>query len=542
VYLLDHQYTPRNLAWSLLKHSDRVRGLALREAARRLDLEAFLCLADIHEVWQCEPEFSSYRSRRSHWSRWHDDDDDDDGIADHDEHNPIDLVDGNVDLRHWKDVSGKTVDFEGLRVSEDELCFTTANDALEPSESRYEGYMGNYGDTLERWYHRAAVVVWPHSHAFIVLVKTAPEQAMRELLDALGDDAMDETAQQKLEILLELWPRHARSLEDAAMPPIVLELALALDDRVSAATLLAPLAPRKVAMRSVRPLLSLVHHYGGAWVRKILVSWHDPPPPHAYGRPTWATYSPEWLARLAHDDPQAGLELARFVVERQRAELEERLAATTPFRSRSRYERGRERKVVGNVGAVLRVCTLIGARRSFRATVDRITAKDSALSPLELVTVADDLVDALDDEARATWGLETLLMRSREMLESGLASLRREDGNWSISVPQTCSCHDCGTLHEYLESPELTLEWPLAKDRRRHIHGAIDLMGLPVTHATRRRGSPYTLVLTKTGDLFQREAELRRQYEQSLARTDGHLDALRTPRARKGRKKRAKQR
>ena len=31
----------------------------------------------------------------------------------------------------------------------------------QPYSLEYEGYMGNWGNTLDRWYHRAAVVVWP---------------------------------------------------------------------------------------------------------------------------------------------------------------------------------------------------------------------------------------------------------------------------------------------------------------------------------------------------------------------------------------------
>ena len=47
-----------------------------------------------------------------------------------------------------------------------EICASTATGDLEPYASEYEGYMGNWGNTLDRWYHRAAVVVWPREQAF----------------------------------------------------------------------------------------------------------------------------------------------------------------------------------------------------------------------------------------------------------------------------------------------------------------------------------------------------------------------------------------
>jgi hypothetical protein len=47
------------------------------------------------------------------------------------------------------------------------------------------------------------------------------------------------------------------------------------------------------------------------------------------------------------------------------------------------------------------------------------------------------------------------------------------------------------------------LEWPLAEQRRRHVHSRIDLAELPVQHQTMRTGRPYALVLTKTPQLFR---------------------------------------
>jgi hypothetical protein len=53
------------------------------------------------------------------------------------------------------------------------------------------------------------------------------------------------------------------------------------------------------------------------------------------------------------------------------------------------------------------------------------------------------------------------------------------------------------------------LEWPLAKQRRQHVHSRIDGAELPVTHVTKRQGRPYTLVLTKTDALFARDRQAR---------------------------------
>jgi hypothetical protein len=60
-------------------------------------------------------------------------------------------------------------------------------------------------------------------------------------------------------------------------------------------------------------------------------------------------------------------------------------------------------------------------------------------------------------------------------------------------------------------------EWPIAKQRRQHVHTRIDAAELPVSHVTRRQGSPYTLVLQKTDELLVREREARARDQADLA-------------------------
>ena len=90
----------------------------------------------------------------------------------------------------------------------------------------------------------------------------------------------------------------------------------------------------------------------------------------------------------------------------------------------------------------------------------------------------------------------------------------------SIKTPGTFATRRtgfCGTLARFLVAADETrLEWPLAKDSRAHIHQILDAHNLPVTHTTRRAGRPFTLVLTKTDALFEREAKERELWEGDL--------------------------
>jgi len=165
VYLLDYEYTARGLSWARLKGSDATRAAALRAAAEARDRDVALGLAEIQETWDAlEPDD---RLTRRHWS-----DEDHDGEDDHDDgvpgsdHGPQgyelqDLIDSSIRLTRWTDPAGAWTEDISLRLDEDEVCVSTPTAQLRPYESEYEGYMGNYGNTMDRWYRRAAVVVWP---------------------------------------------------------------------------------------------------------------------------------------------------------------------------------------------------------------------------------------------------------------------------------------------------------------------------------------------------------------------------------------------
>ena len=80
-----------------------------------------------------------------------------------------------------------------------------------------------------------------------------------------------------------------------------------------------------------------------------------------------------------------------------------------------------------------------------------------------------------------------------------------------------CACELCDTLRAFLEDKSRrTFEWPLAKQRRQHVHSRIDSAELPVAHVTRRQGRPYTLVLNKTDALFAGEQKARARDETNL--------------------------
>ncbi len=190
VFLLDHEYTSRGLDWTRLKNGDALRAAALRDAADRIDCDVRLALADVHESWMCETDYDPRRwSRRGHRGRAFASYDDaegvtnDDGYRTDDPAHPelVDLYETQVELRDPGDASARgrkaleRVDFE------DEVCWLRPSSEVRPFQWLHEGYTGNAGDTVDRWYHRGAVVLTPRSRRFVLLAKRSPARAVADL-------------------------------------------------------------------------------------------------------------------------------------------------------------------------------------------------------------------------------------------------------------------------------------------------------------------------------------------------------------------------
>ena len=111
IYLLDHEYSEKSLAWHRLKSADRLHAAALEQVAERLDCELFLAIADVHESWSCDgdDEWYGYGRRSSRRGLRYIEDDEEKGVGDQDEHALVDLIDSGVELRHWIGADGKPV-------------------------------------------------------------------------------------------------------------------------------------------------------------------------------------------------------------------------------------------------------------------------------------------------------------------------------------------------------------------------------------------------------------------------------------------------
>jgi hypothetical protein len=518
IYLLDHQYTPHALAWDRLKSSDGARAAALREVARQLDYEIFLALADVHETWSCQEEYDFERSR---WNQYGD------GEEEHEEEEEdygsgvppelTELIDSDVELRHWvaPDSSGRPPRGR-IDVANRELCQTTPSRDFEPFESEHEGYTGNAGNTVDHWYHRAAVVLWPRARAFVIRARTDPRWALGRIAKALTAKHTDE-ASALVRQLLPVWIDCVR--RDGKLLEATLKVAGPLADPQAAAALLQPFSLWELTARLAPRLSGLLDTYGFEWCHTLLRRWlteergYEPPEI----RIKWVNTALAPLVRSLAARKSPGQSLAAELLAAQWIWL--RKHWTGILRTEG-SRKNRDKALAGLGRPILALIEGSGVTRQSRLRRELIDALLE--NPADLLPLQISLLRAASERHRrpdALRGLELQRVHescSRE-LEAMLRAPARAHDDWSLTAPLHCSCRLCAKLRAFLHSADQrNLEWPLAQADRGHVHRAIEMHDLPVTHTTRRTGRPFTLVLEKTIALFERDAAARRSAQEDL--------------------------
>jgi len=516
VYLLDHEYTQSGLAWDRLKNADGQRVTALREVARQLDCEIFLALADVHETWSCEDEYpeSSSRGSRSRWS--HDRDIDTESSEGPFRPELTDLIDTDIELRHWIGANGRGEEI-AASVNADELCYTKPSRELEPFDSAHEGYTGNAGNTVEHWYHRAAVVLWPKEQTFVIRAKASPTWGIGEVAKALEAKSPSE-ALALARRLLPFWPEAVRQEDKPGLLDATAKVATRLDAPAVAATLLRPFTLIEVTPKDVPRLADLLESYGLDWCRELLRNWESQKTHEStQERLSWMdSVLPALCRSLSVRDGSDGRSLTQSILTDQWTWLLDHVRQQQQWTSRKQKSEQLSQlcKPILNVLESSR----IAKQPDLHAQVVEFLAGGAPGLPIEVplgvLQAAHEIIHKSDVKAPQgsrnalrSLGLKPVHVHCTKEITARLKVPVRANNDWSIATSIRCSCALCATLTRYLRAGDvLRLEWPLAKSGRAHIHGIIDSHDLPVTHNTRRTGSPLTLILEKTAAIFERDA------------------------------------
>lgn len=521
---LAHEYTKSGLVLDHLKGIDRATAEVLFEAARLAGCVAHLGLITIYQNGSAEGGDDGYGYGSGRSRRYYDSDDDDESDDDDDKGSDYtmgEVYDDSMSVDHWSDANGDKVPMGAIDLSEDEIvCDSDIND-WNVSREDFEGYTGNAGMTLERWYHRATVVIWPQDSHFDVLCAAGTDASIGGFVSMTK--RLKNVSKKESDTLRSDCIRFARAIIDSWNPRVA-NWSMSHEktetiDRELFLSHLCDLDDLDLVQRFLSQVLNADHNLG---VDQKFAGFCN--------RHGWSLFEDQIAALLASVTPDTVLRNVRIV---------ERLSTSRD-------------KNAGRLKACRRFCdqcvtALIEFDKQAKPTdwhVSRIDRKEiltqlikSAISvaarePLSrLVThtmLATNLYDLTQDHIAAMFALKSKLMildPPMKGIDDWLEKCGKELANRTAQKPQPpadfrrdkefpCTCRDCQTLRVFLNNPnEESVRLPLAKARRQHLHNIINGHKLDVTHVTHRVGSPQVLVCTKTAKSYEDACQI---YERDL--------------------------
>ena len=256
VWLLEHDYSEAGLSFDGLKNTDAAVARVLTRAAERVECEAHAAVVHIEQSGGAD-----YTGRGWVWG---------DG-EDEEEWEMGDVVDSREWLDGWARPDGRRPRLGEVELLPGELLPRGALDDATPDEQRVHEASGNEGVSVERAYHRAALVLWPRSKALEIVARSDVAGAVAWIadeLDRLPDTGSGRT-RELLSRLIGIWPTGPYD-EDAQGRALMLRLLHSTGDENRAARFLGKEVLKRYDGSGNEPLALVVDMVGPSAARPFL--------------------------------------------------------------------------------------------------------------------------------------------------------------------------------------------------------------------------------------------------------------------------------
>jgi hypothetical protein len=512
VFALEHHYTQRGLAPELLKGADRRLAELVVAAAENSD-----CLVHLAQVSRHLLQFADDGSfeRGYHW-----------GYRRRGTIEIGETYEDELNGSQWADLHGRKQPWGEIALEPSAVVSSLPLDDWKPTSEDFEGYTGNAGNTLDRWYHRSAIVLWHREQHFDVIASCGAAGSMPLFCSMVA--RLGRTPRKRLEeartdclrfarAIIARWPRPSAGYwRSAAREPSPLQdfpdLLLGLRDRETIAQFLSKLAEQDQTLRLASFVVAACREFGWAAFARELRQLMAARPDELHRLSMREGQAIplrdlEWLAAFCCDgaaDPDR-LALAHELC----ALAVARFCAPPPIRPASYWPGVRRAPSESESSLPLLLKALVASGRD--EDLARVIQFVERL-PDEF-SLAECQVPSL--QALLPWSqkqggvvhphLMSWLTSVRHKLEAATARQPAPPADWARPAEVACTCQYCAQLKAFLADPAHEVgRIPAREDMRQHLIGMIGRHGCDVNHALERKGSPYALVLTKTSGSFER--------------------------------------
>jgi hypothetical protein len=504
-----HQYTQAGLDPKQLKGSDRARADVLMRAAESLDYQCFLALLTHHQSG--EAEYSTLGYDR-HWGRrsyrWsydeYEDEDGDDEDSDDSGVEMGEVYEEELSLDHWLDLHGRKQPFGEMHLEESEILNQDDKEHWSFDQEVHEA-TGNEGVSMDRWYRQGVIVIWPRDRYFGILAgegQASAVPALEQMAVRSRKSASSATCLTFADEIIGHWkPRQQIVGGESSYSGRMLKLLERIGTADLAQRFLRDVLPKDFDGSEGQAVFRLCQRFG------------------------WGPFAATLRAFISQQKPEdhfTRLEQIVSICERlccaSPALTEERRAVCVSLADElaqviERWDAGRtvawyrhEEKRAGVVASVVRIFSTIEAMDH----LDRLLAH--ALADKRHYDLHEVLIP--DIKAISKWiskvpaaqpAASRLLQYCVAQLRAATAQRIEPPKDWTREAELGCKCEDCRALSRFLGDPTQRVgRFPIRKERRRHLHQQIEIHRCDVTHVTDRKGSPQTLVCTKTQESYER--------------------------------------
>lgn len=560
--ILDHKYSMAELNINTLKGIDRVRADVLIAAAAKANCDASIALVTYWEQGEPLEDDFSYgygygRGRRNKYrgnkySKYNDFDDDSDDETEDEDDNDIQTDDvemGEVyehshQAENFTDAAGIPLTYGKMNLNSSEIVTKKPLNDGKPDEQEFEGYTGNEGMTLDRWYHRSAVIIWPTKLRFLTLcgagIKTAIaglSAMVQQWGEATKDkqESLKESCTEFADQIISIWRSEETGVEFnfeiEGLPEIkrldstpghkqyrkpkeeIANVLLTQLDKLDDVNLISKwitnVLARDLAVIPDKLLSDILHKHGWKRFRNELETLFALTDTESLLRHAWLLAN--WA--VIEDKNKERRETCSSLVEI----FMQRLLQWNPQQSMYRFNL--EKFICTEILQPLII--------SFIA-LDEMQWFDCFV---ELIRKNKERFDISTAQATALMGLETWLRATvkkkkaplGKWLKTVVSELKSREQNppeppsdWRRKSPIVCNCDECKELSRYLKDPnEETLHLQLLKSRIDHLVHIEEGNKLDTTHFIDRRRRPFTIIFTKTSASFDAEME---RYDTDVAR------------------------
>ncbi len=518
VFAFAHHYTEKGLSLDLLKGGDRDLAELVVAAADASDCRVHLCQVERHLSQSAD---DGSWGRRVHW---------------HDDRVNLkkldigDTFEDDLFGHDWHDLTGKRVSLSHVAFADSSVVSQIPIGEWKPDKQEYEGYTGNAGNTLDRWYHRSAIVVWREVDHFNIVAKNDFPSALKICLSMHGKLAKAAAAKRVaveqefwrlVGALVHEWPtRYDRYWESRGKDEVgydkLLKIVASTDDRTLIENLLAAMVERDHVSRLGLFVTTIGRRFGvEAWKPQLERLLRGQQSRHVVDL-TYRELS--WLHRLATNKQVGGPKPAvQSLCQIATTRFVECYATEPNMRYKPKTLARYLQLLVESLIATEchdELASLIVSLRQKPSTY-RVAAEQTTC----LVATAK----WCDNRGMPLPGpIEDWVHDIREQLSVATRERPCEPTDWKRPAALKCKCRHCQQINEFLiDAEQSTTLVAAAEYVRAHVNELIRIGKADLTSELIKKGSPYQLKLSKTRGSFERAVKQFAADEAALALLDG---------------------